>query len=124
MKRAALRRLHSPDVHDLESYSPPDRGRFGILVQGMIGPEGEDGEEAFGFFVCTPEWLAAELRHADHLFGRHYLFVAEYDYADIYQALQRLCDRAIGPDWNAVAGILARYGHWEFEDYDVPNDGG
>jgi hypothetical protein len=124
MTRAVLRRLHSPDAPDLATYSPPDRLRFGILVQGLIGPEGEDGEESFDFFVCTPSWLSDALGHADHTFGRHYLFVAEYDYAHIQGVLQQLCNRVCGPDWNTVASILARYGRWEFEDYDAEQNTG
>ena len=117
MTRAALRRLHSPDAPDLDTYSPPDKTRFGILVQAMIGPEGEPGEESFDFFVCSPTWLIEELHELDYKFSHHYLFVAEYDLVLIRKALQHLCEHVVGPDWNTVASVLARYGRWEFEDY-------
>ena len=115
--KAELRALHSPDLADLEHGSPPDPADFGILVQAMIGPEDEEGEESFDILVCTPSWLANEVPTDGHLWGRHYLFVTRYDFAAIESAVRKLCDSAEGPDWSAVAAVLARYGAWEFENY-------
>ncbi len=117
MTKAALRRLHSPDAPDLGSYTPVDLRRFGILVQAMIGPKGEQGEESFDFLVCTPAWLADQIASQGYEFGRHYLFVSRYDPELITRVLHELCDRASGPDWDSVAQYLGRYGKWEFEDY-------
>lgn len=117
MIQARLRRLHSPDATDLEQYQPPDAEHFGLLIQAMIGPEGQPGEESFDFLVCTPSWLAALIRDKRYAFGRHYLFLSRYDYAVLYQAIRQVCEQATGEDWHAVAAYLSRYGKWEFEDY-------
>jgi hypothetical protein len=46
--------------------------------------------------------------------------VYQYDYTLIRQAIQEICDAATGPDWQTLAGFMARYGAWEFEDYSMP----
>jgi hypothetical protein len=93
---AELRRLHSPDVHDLKSSSPDDLENFAILVQAMIGPTGGHGEESFDFTVCTRTWLASRPSEQHYLFGRHYLMVNRYNYAIIHGAIESLCQRVSG----------------------------
>jgi Immunity protein 8 len=116
--RAVLRELHSPDLPDLEHGAPPDPERFCILVQAFVGPaDEEDVRESFDFLLCTPAWLVDELGGKPYVWGRHYLFVARYDFPAVMQAVTKICEDAEGPDWDAVAGILSRYGKWEFEDY-------
>lgn len=117
MIHAQLRHLHSPDVADLERYQPDSAEHFGILVQALIGPEKQEGEESFDLFVCTPSWLAEQVRDEGYVFGRHYVFLSRYDYHLLYQAIQSICDQAIGETWQVVAAYLGRYGQWEFEDY-------
>jgi hypothetical protein len=113
--RAALKRLHSPDV-DLPSYWPDDPSNFGFLIQAFIGPEVEQGEESFGFILCTPKWLQAK---ADGriMFGLHHLIVTDYDLNAIEQHLRRHCERCVGSSWQEIAIKLSRVGQWEFEDY-------
>src|SRR5947209_4063592 len=122
--RAALRRLHSPDLRDLEHGLPSDPACFGILVQALIGPLGGDGEESFDFLVCTASWLATRIDEGAYLFGRHYLFLARYDYAAMHRAINHICTEAEGDDWTSVAHVIARYGGWEFEDYSEPASSG
>lgn len=117
MIKACLRRVHSPDVPDLNAYVPHDQDRFGILVQAMIGPEDGEGEESFDFLVCTPAWLADRIAMSGPVFGRHHLFLSHYHSDLLHELLRGLCERASGPDWESVAAFLGRYGKWEFEDY-------
>jgi hypothetical protein len=117
MIKATLRRLHSPDVADLTAYVPVDPARFGVLVQAMVGPKGEVGEESCDFVVCSPAGVGGRLAISGYEFGRHYLIVARYDAAQIEAVLRDLCDRTAGPDWPSLAAYLAQYGKWEFEDY-------
>lgn len=117
MAKAELRYLISPDLADLENGRPVDPEYFCILVQALIGEQGEPGEDTFDFVVCTPSALPGIIPEKGYLAGRHYLFVHDYDYHLIRQAIEEFCDKAVGPDWSAVANILARYGAWEYEDY-------
>lgn len=115
--QAELRRLHSPDTPDLQSYSPVHPEHFGILVQAMVGPKGGRGEESFDFMVCSPTWLGDRAAEEGCVAGRHHLVMNRFDAEVLRGAIEDLCNRAIGADWARVAAILARFGKWEFEDY-------
>lgn len=115
--RPQLKAVHSPDVEDLESFASPDAERFGVLVQLMIGPEGEDGEEAFDVVICTPLWLAERLKEADVLDLRHHLLVGSWEWNAILNHIQRFLSSVEASSWLEVASIVARMGKWEFEDY-------
>ena len=112
-----LRRLHSPDLLDMQSLEPETPDNFCILVQAMIGPTGEQGEESFDFIVCTPKWLTESLSNHNYVLGRHHLIVARYDYNVIRDAVLFLCQTITGSTWKEVADHISRYGSWEFEDY-------
>jgi hypothetical protein len=114
--RAKLKQLESPDI-DLESFWPQNVDSFGFPLRAMIGPEGEDGEESFDFFVCTPDWLKSHHEKTAVIFARHLLIVFEYDISKIRNHISRYCERCIGEDWQDIATKLARVGRWEFEDY-------
>jgi hypothetical protein len=112
--RAELKRLHSPDVFNLEDFQPD--GSFGILVQAMVGPSSAPGEESFGIIVCTPAWFADRMA-GDIYPGRHHLFVRRYDFHLLKKYLERYCSTCTVASWHEVAEKLGRLGHWEFEDY-------
>jgi hypothetical protein len=115
--KAELRQLHSPDAPHLEDFVPPNPEDFGMLVEASIGATDEEGEDLFGFIVCTPAWLARQVAQSGYLMVRNHLVVNRYDLELIRGAIQDLCSDATGSDWNSVAKYLARFGKWEFEDY-------
>jgi len=115
--RAELKRLHSPDVENLESYVPNQINNFGFLLQVMAGPKNAPGEESFDVVVCTPDWLKRQYKSSDVVVGRHYLIVFEYDYGRLRRFLQEYCEQCFGETWPEVANKLNRLGKWEFEDY-------
>ena len=117
MIRAEVRRLYSPDVYDLSKYVPKNPESFGILVQVMAGPEGEEGEESFDVVVCTPRWLSDHLALTDMTIGRHHLLVKQYDFDRLLQFVTDFAAECRGATWGEAAGRLARLGKWEFEDY-------
>ena len=117
MIKLEVKWLHSPDLLDPEENIPENPEQFRILVQAMIGVEDEEGEDSFDFLVCTPSWLANALQKESYIWGRHYLFVPKYDYELILNTIKQLCDTIEASDWETAAQKLARYGHWEFEDY-------
>lgn len=58
---ASIRSLHSPDIHDLPSWTPPDPRDVGLLLQILAGPADSPGEESFD--LVTLRWL--EVRSPD-----------------------------------------------------------
>jgi len=114
MMQAELKRLHSPDVTDLNAFRP--NGPFGFLLQAMVGPQGADGEEAFDVVVCTPEWLGSHMNGPIQP-GRHFLLVRDYSYEAVEYYLRAFCVSCQGNTWPEVARRVGRIGKWEFEDY-------
>ena len=98
--RAELKRLHSPDAHNLETFNPKDS--FGILVQAMVGPVGVDACESFDIIVCTVDWFSANM-HEDIVLGRHYMFVRRYNYRAISNFLHNFGATCEGATWSEVA---------------------
>lgn len=112
---AQLRRLHSPDADPLQEFQPTDPECFGILVQAMVGPAGQDGEESFDFILCTPQWLA--LQKPGIVLGIHHLIVHRYDYATLEIFVRDFCAKCEGETWAVVAQRVGALGRWEFADY-------
>lgn len=107
----------SPDEPDLATYSPPESDDFGFLLQLLIGPENADGMESFQVVVCTPKWLSKKHHQSEIVIGRHHLIVFEYDYNRLMAFVRSYVSQCAGENWKEIALKLARFGHWEFEDY-------
>ena len=114
---AAIRRFHSPDIHDLEGYQPPEQDRFGFLLQILAGPENDQGEESFDVFVCTPRWILENYSHDDIVSGSHMMIMFKYDYQKLCDFLHKKVSEVSGEAWIDVARGIGRLGRWEFEDY-------
>jgi hypothetical protein len=112
-----IKGLHSPDLYALELDNPPDIENCCVLIEVSVGPKDEPGEEYFGVVVTTPRWLADHLSDREYLSGRHYLIVKRYDFEVVRSALYKQFQGVQGANWSEVAERLARYGQWEFEDY-------
>jgi hypothetical protein len=113
--RAELKLLSSVDV-ELRTYAPPDES-FCIQVTAEIGALGGRGAEIFLFEVCSPAWLERELQSDTVISGRRRLFMSSFSYDILEAYVLKRVRQAEGPDWQAVAEKLARWSHWEFEDY-------
>ncbi len=112
-----LRRLHSPDMMNLEVDLPANSKNFGVLVQALVGPSDGPGEESFDFVVCSTEYLSGILSCQGFIFGRNYLVVEDYSYELIYGAIESLCNSISGSTWREIALKLGQFGKWEFDDY-------
>jgi hypothetical protein len=115
--RATLKRLHSPDVWDLEHFQPPARNNFGFLLQLMVGPSDTAGEDSLDVVVCTPDWLKHRYQLTDIIDARHHLIVFEYDYPRLTSFLKEYCAKCSGDTWEDIALKLGRLARWEYEDF-------
>ncbi|MHB0935257.1 MAG: immunity 8 family protein [Armatimonadota bacterium] len=115
--KATVKDFYSPDISDLQAFTPSESDCFGFLLQVLVGPENESGEESFGVVVVTPKWLQSQHRVEDIIIGRHYLIVFEYNYQRITEFIASFVSRCSGSSWDEIANKVGRLGMWEFEDY-------
>lgn len=112
--KARLLSLHSPDV-DFSMASATARDDV-VLVELMIGPADEIGEESFDILVCTPQWIERAVMNGP-LSGRHLVIVKEVDRDAIVQFVEAYLAELDEPTWGELAEKIGRLGKWEFEDY-------
>lgn len=118
------------DPEYLQAYFPDDLTEFCASIEMSIGPVGSRGGDYFHAIACSPSWfhnnvLLPKKKHESHEqvvraeFGRNFLFFATFDEDEIKRFVADFIDKQSGHDWPELAGRLARYFHWEFEDYVV-----
>ncbi|MCH9625860.1 MAG: hypothetical protein S4CHLAM123_10440 [Chlamydiales bacterium] len=115
--RAIIKGFHSPEIDDLQHFKPEITDNFCFLLQLMIGPENEDGEESFDIEVCTPKWLLSKYKKDEIIFGRHMLIVFEYNFEQISNKLKYFVKSCNGSSWNEIAKKISKISSWEFESY-------
>ncbi len=116
MVRAELKRLRSMEIIDLEHFEPEEADNFRVRIEAVIGPLGSRGEEAFEVVICTPKWIENEVDRQGYLFGKGHLLVKRYDYNEIFNVMDQLCNRLSGDSWETIEYKLRLYGDWEYED--------
>jgi hypothetical protein len=82
-----------------------------------VGPAGAPGEESFDFNVCSPAWLEYELDSHAIVEGRLLLIARTFDPQRIEDYVRKRIAQATGDDWLTIAGKIAHWAQWEFEDY-------
>jgi hypothetical protein len=105
---------------ELANYWPVEEDKFVIGIDLTIGPEGEKGGDFFSVQVCSPKWLIENCK--EPIFCRNLIVMNEYDNTAIKMNLVRVVSEVDRPTWHELALYLARYFHWEFEDYSRTED--
>ena len=127
MVQAVLNRISFDDYRGSGHWfdDPKD---FCVIVDMQIAGTEMDGGDRFSLTVCSPKWfennvIHPQVQHASHdrrtrlVFGRHHLFVDEFNEGEIEKTVREVIRSVRGHDWNDVAQKLSRYFRWEFEDY-------
>lgn len=124
MKRSFIKELHSPDIN-LETYSPSVKDNFGFLLQVIVGIEGEQGEECFDVYVCTPKWIEQNYTSQTILIGLHAMIVQEYNQGRLIEAIKELFCKE-GSSLSNISCELSYYGlsemdysHWSSHNHSV-----
>ncbi|CAE6748596.1 hypothetical protein R69927_02799 [Paraburkholderia domus] len=110
----------SIEIEDpLDDFRPADISNFGTWIRVGIGTSGSPAADNFEILVCTPTWLDSYIEGEKDgaAWGRHMLIVSHYDVDQIKRAVERLVSRCGSDDWVSTAQKIARFAHWEFEDY-------
>jgi hypothetical protein len=121
MVSAKIKSFQSVDIENLYTFIPENPTNFSFLLELSIGPNNEEGEELFDVQVCTPSWLISIMHKDDILICRHMIIVQEYNFDKLFNRIKTLIESCMGNTWKEVAEKVARYGHWEFEDYNENN---
>lgn len=127
MVQAVLNRISFEDYRGPDHWfdDPKD---FCVIADMQIAGKEMDGGDLFSLTICSPKWfdnniIRPQTQHASHdrrscsVFGRHHLFVDEFNEVEIAKTVHELIRSVRGHDWNEVAQKLSRYLRWEFEDY-------
>ena len=77
--KAKIKSFHSPDIEDLNNFIPIHHENFSFLLELMVGPDNESGEESFSIQVCTPQWLLSNMKKEDIIYCSHLFLVLEYN---------------------------------------------
>lgn len=112
--KAELRAIESPDA-DLQMGILKDRDA--IAIRFLAGPRGTASEESFDLLVCTPRWIADQVKLTGLIHGRHKIIVDRIDLDAVAQYLRGYVAGLDEPTWPELAAKLSRIGMWEFEDY-------
>lgn len=114
--KAELRSLLTVE-HEPISTAQPEGAAFCVSLRALVGPLGLPGEESFDFDVCSPAWLMAEMDSLSIIEGRFLFIVRDFDPQRIENHVRQRIEEASGKDWPEVAGKIARWAHWGFDDY-------
>ena len=108
MVQAELRGIHSPDL--AEPALPRDPENCVVLIQAMVGPKGEQGEESFDFEVVANSHQTLES-------ARGRVVVERFDWSRVRAIVTEGVERARGRSWAEVAELLNKQWCWEFDNY-------
>lgn len=118
MMRAKLKELRSLELEEsLAQYRPDDPSNFGTWARAMVGPENEDGAEAFDILICTPGWLKVQKGIENCRWGHPMLVVFHYDFGQIESFIKGTVEQCSADDWQGLVQKLSRFGAWEFDNY-------
>ncbi|WP_298297530.1 Imm8 family immunity protein [uncultured Litoreibacter sp.] len=126
MVQAVLNKISLDDYRGPDHWFDDPRD-FCVIVDLQIADKEMDGGDLFSLTVCSLKWfdnnvIHPPVQHASHdhrtcsVFGRHHLFVDQFDEAEIEKTVRELICSIRGDDWSDVAQKLSRYFRWEFED--------
>jgi len=111
--------IYSIDLPGGPPELPSDPSNCWVVIQADIGHEGGEGADIFTFYVCTISALEDQLKVKGCELGRHLIILERFDWELVEKAICDICANASGETWEDIAHFIARYGSWEYEDYNL-----
>ncbi len=115
--RAEIKKIHSPDIQNLESYKPIENDNFGFLLQLFIGESHKEGADSFDLTVCTSKWIKNNFILEDGFSLKDHLIVSDYDFDEIKNYLENHINNLNETSWEKIAMKIDKIAHWEFRNY-------
>ncbi len=115
--KAFIKDFDCSDIDDLYSYIPDNPTNFGFWMNFTIGQEGEQWSNNFQLQVATPTYLQEQNPYQSAILLRHTLLVFEYDFVQIYNAVDQYVRSLEEDSWEKLTEKLSRIAWWEYEDY-------
>ncbi|WP_082506075.1 Imm8 family immunity protein [Deinococcus sp. Leaf326] len=116
--KAELKGIVSTEFsYPFEQFYPEDERSFGMTVQLLVGPKGENSSEIFDLLICSPDWIKTEYAHQGYTWGTNILILLEYDFFLIKECIERYISLCAGENWADLAYQISKIGGWEFENY-------
>ena len=111
-----IRKYESIDVDDLSTYMPPHSENFSLHLTIHAGSANSKGSDLFQALICTPMWLAQNVKVDEVRFGRGLIIVRTFEWNKIKDAiLEYIREKCVSEDWESAARCLGRIVPWEFE---------
>lgn len=101
----------------VENFIPDDPCHFEIILEVVVGIEGDnrEGIERFDVYVCTPSMIVEELKVDDPLMGHAKLIVQRYSYDKIVKYIELYIKMCNGKNIEDVMRRVGLLGEWESE---------
>jgi len=117
--RAELRALDTADAEggDLRAFRPEDGEHFTLAVTAFHWPGERPRRRAISIHCLLSELVGRGATPEALCVSAAQLPLDRWDPELVERAIGDLCRRTEGENWHDIAVKLARYGHWEFEDY-------
>ena len=109
---------------DLNDHCPDNPCFFSLGITATIGSEQGNDICLYNIHVCSPDWVKYAMKYTlgeESIWGRHMLIVNEFCQKKIELAIENKIEEVVllFPDDTSTELYekIARYAHWEFEDY-------
>src|ERR1022692_1434765 len=107
MMRFIVKNYHSPDVYDLDNYTPDRPECFSFLLEVAVESPDSEGEEIFGIVVSTPTWFLVNNKPEDIVLGRAQIIILEFNWERLRLFLELWIEtHCVGPTWRECADKL------------------
>ena len=117
MVKPHIHGYYSSDVDDLSTFQGGEREDIYFPLDVYIGSTEKGGADVFQIQIASPEAMRSRFEEQICVSGRHHLIVMDYDWKSIRSFLEELIASCESDNWDKVTEKLARYFHWESEDY-------